>query len=60
MSIAFQIFLGKLDAVTEMCICLKPTCLSAEQDTPMPTGQEAPCLGNLTTLTSCTKYLPPN
>ena len=36
------------------------TCLSAEQDTPMPTGQDAPCRGKRTTLTSWQKYLPPN
>ena len=36
------------------------TCLSAEHDTPMPTGQDAPCRGSLTTLTSWQKYLPPN
>mmetsp|Transcript_73633 Transcript_73633/g.175583 ORF Transcript_73633/g.175583 Transcript_73633/m.175583 type:complete len:239 (+) Transcript_73633:56-772(+) len=35
-------------------------CRSAEQDTPMPTGQEAPCRGSRTTRTSCRKYFPPN
>mmetsp|Transcript_19909 Transcript_19909/g.32492 ORF Transcript_19909/g.32492 Transcript_19909/m.32492 type:complete len:211 (-) Transcript_19909:167-799(-) len=35
-------------------------CLSAEHDTPIPTGQEAPWRGSRTTLTSCKKYLPPN
>mmetsp|Transcript_89174 Transcript_89174/g.277221 ORF Transcript_89174/g.277221 Transcript_89174/m.277221 type:complete len:225 (-) Transcript_89174:673-1347(-) len=32
---------------------------SAEQETPMPIGQEAPCRGSLITRTSCTKYFPP-
>lgn len=36
------------------------TCLSAEHDTPIATGQEAPCRGKRTTLTSWQKYLPPN
>lgn len=36
------------------------TCLSAEQDTPIPTGHEAPWRGNRITLTSWQKYLPPN
>mmetsp|Transcript_39369 Transcript_39369/g.80647 ORF Transcript_39369/g.80647 Transcript_39369/m.80647 type:complete len:249 (-) Transcript_39369:568-1314(-) len=35
-------------------------CLSAEHDTPKPTGHEAPCLGRRTTRTSWQKYLPPN
>mmetsp|Transcript_25828 Transcript_25828/g.61246 ORF Transcript_25828/g.61246 Transcript_25828/m.61246 type:complete len:200 (+) Transcript_25828:915-1514(+) len=35
-------------------------CLSAEQETPKPTGHEAPCLGRRTTRTSWQKYLPPN
>mmetsp|Transcript_26893 Transcript_26893/g.60671 ORF Transcript_26893/g.60671 Transcript_26893/m.60671 type:complete len:222 (-) Transcript_26893:211-876(-) len=35
-------------------------CLWAEQDTPIPTGQDPPCRGSRATLTSCTKYLPPN
>ena len=33
---------------------------SAEQDTPIPMGQDAPCLGRRITLTSWQKYLPPN
>ena len=36
------------------------TCLSAEHDTPIPTGHEAPCLGRRITLTSWQKYFPPN
>lgn len=35
-------------------------CLSALQLTPIPTGHDAPCLGNLITLTSWQNYLPPN
>ena len=38
----------------------QPTWRSAEQETPIPTGQEAPWRGNLTTRTSWTKYFPPN
>ena len=33
---------------------------SAEQETPMPTGQEAPWRGRRTTRMSWAKYLPPN
>jgi len=33
---------------------------SAEQETPMPTGQDAPWRGRRTTRMSCAKYLPPN
>ncbi len=33
---------------------------SAEQDTAMATGQDAPCRGSRTTRTSWQKYLPPN
>ena len=33
---------------------------SAEQETPMPTGQEAPWRGRRMTRTSSAKYLPPN
>ena len=36
------------------------TLRSAEQETPMPTGQEAPWRGRRTTRTSWAKYLPPN
>src|SRR5262249_50825225 len=35
-------------------------CRSAEQDTAIAIGQEAPCLGSLITRTSWQKYLPPN
>ena len=34
--------------------------LSAEQLTPSPTGQEAPCRGKRTTRISWAKYFPPN
>eukprot|EP00438_Fugacium_kawagutii_P024855 Skav207482 [mRNA] locus=scaffold2519:8734:10009:+ [translate_table: standard] len=34
-------------------------CRSAEHETPIPMGQEAPWRGSRTTLTSCKKY-PPN
>ena len=33
---------------------------SAEQETPIPTGQEAPWRGRRITRMSCAKYLPPN
>jgi len=36
------------------------TCRSAEHDTPMPTGQDAPWRGRRITRTSWQKYLPPN
>jgi hypothetical protein len=36
------------------------TCRSAEHDTPMPTGHDAPWRGRRITRTSWQKYLPPN
>ena len=41
-------------------VILPSACRSAEQDTAMATGQEAPCRGSLITRTSWQKYLPPN
>ena len=35
-------------------------CRSAEHDTAMATGHDAPCRGSRTTRTSWQKYLPPN
>ncbi len=39
---------------------LPTACRSAEQETAIATGQDAPCLGSLITRTSWQKYLPPN
>mmetsp|Transcript_12050 Transcript_12050/g.39433 ORF Transcript_12050/g.39433 Transcript_12050/m.39433 type:complete len:251 (-) Transcript_12050:652-1404(-) len=41
-------------------VTLPRTCRSAEQDTPSPTGHDAPWRGSRTTRTSWQKYLPPN
>ena len=41
-------------------VILPSACRSAEQDTAIATGQEAPCRGSRTTRTSWQKYLPPN
>ena len=38
----------------------RSACRSAEQETAIATGQEAPCRGSRTTRTSWQKYLPPN
>ena len=35
-------------------------CRSAEHETPIPTGHDAPCRGSRTTRTSWQKYFPPN
>ena len=39
---------------------LPSACRSAEHDTAIATGQDAPCRGSRTTRTSWQKYLPPN
>ena len=39
---------------------LPSACRSAEQDTAIATGQDAPCRGSRITRTSWQKYLPPN
>ena len=41
-------------------VILASACRSAEHDTAMATGQEAPCRGSRITRTSWQKYLPPN
>ncbi len=41
-------------------VILPLICRSAEQETPMPTGQDAPWRGSLTIRISRAKYLPPN
>eukprot|EP00732_Lithocolla_globosa_P001572 Lithocolla_globosa_v1_NODE_804_length_3254_cov_7.646765.p4 type:complete len:120 gc:universal NODE_804_length_3254_cov_7.646765:1981-2340(+) len=45
---------------TPSLVILPKTCLSAEHETPMPTGHDAPCRGKRITRTSWQKYLPPN
>src|SRR5277367_2822027 len=45
---------------TPSAVILPSACRSAEQETAMATGQDAPCLGSLITRTSWQKYLPPN
>ena len=41
-------------------VILASACRSAEQETAIATGQDAPCRGSRTTRTSWQKYLPPN
>src|SRR5260221_568904 len=41
-------------------VILPRACRSAEHDTAIATGHEAPCLGSLIARTSWQKYLPPN
>ena len=45
---------------TPSAVILPSACRSAEQDTAIATGHEAPCRGSRTTRTSWQKYLPPN
>src|ERR1700691_6249625 len=45
---------------TPSAVILPTACRSAEQETAIATGQDAPCRGSLTTRTSWQKYLPPN
>ena len=45
---------------TPSLVILPSACRSALQDTPRPTGQEAPWRGRRMTRTSWQKYLPPN
>src|SRR5580693_9006642 len=45
---------------TPSAVILPSACRSAEHDTAIATGQDAPCLGSRTTRTSWQKYLPPN
>src|SRR6266702_7103541 len=45
---------------TPSLVILPSAWRSAEQETAMATGQDAPCLGSLITRTSWQKYLPPN
>src|ERR1019366_7922199 len=45
---------------TPAAVILPSACRSAEHDTAVPTGQDAPCLGRRITRTSWQKYLPPN
>src|SRR5579863_8264270 len=45
---------------TPSAVIFPSACRSAEQDTAMATGHNAPCLGSLMTRTSWQKYLPPN
>ncbi len=45
---------------TPSAVILPSACRSAEQDTAIATGQDAPCRGSRTTRTSWQKYLPPN
>ncbi len=47
-------------AVSPSRLIFPRICRSAEQETPMPTGQEAPWRGSRITRTSWQKYLPPN
>src|SRR6185437_3133617 len=45
---------------TPSLVIFPSACRSAEQDTAIATGHEAPCRGSRTTRTSWQKYLPPN
>ena len=45
---------------TPSAVILPSACRSAEQETAIATGQDAPCRGSLITRTSWQKYLPPN
>ena len=45
---------------TPSAVILPSACRSAEHETAMATGSEAPCRGSRTTRTSWQKYLPPN
>mmetsp|Transcript_98253 Transcript_98253/g.273297 ORF Transcript_98253/g.273297 Transcript_98253/m.273297 type:complete len:203 (+) Transcript_98253:595-1203(+) len=53
-------FLSSSSMNTPWSVIFARTWRSALQETPMPTGQEAPCRGIRMTRTSWTKYLPPN
>mmetsp|Transcript_99446 Transcript_99446/g.315629 ORF Transcript_99446/g.315629 Transcript_99446/m.315629 type:complete len:200 (+) Transcript_99446:167-766(+) len=52
-------FFSSSSIKTPWSVILARTWRSALHETPMPTGQEAPCRGSLMTLASCTKYFPP-
>ena len=45
---------------TPSLVIFPSACRSAEHDTAIATGHDAPCLGSRTTRTSWQKYLPPN
>src|SRR6202161_2949143 len=45
---------------TPSAVIFPSACRSAEHDTAIATGQDAPCLGSRITRTSWQKYLPPN
>mmetsp|Transcript_77011 Transcript_77011/g.239130 ORF Transcript_77011/g.239130 Transcript_77011/m.239130 type:complete len:232 (-) Transcript_77011:983-1678(-) len=53
-------FFSSSSMKTPWSVIFARTWRSALQETPMPTGQEAPWRGMRMTRTSCTKYLPPN
>ena len=48
----FAGFFSSFSINTPLLFILANTCLSAEHETPMPIGHEAPCLDSLITLTS--------
>ncbi len=62
-SVSGRYFTGSVSSCsrkTPSAVILPSACRSAEQETAIATGQDAPWRGSRTTRTSWQKYLPPN